>query len=264
MSEIDVDRPNPARIYDYLLGGSHSFAVDRRFAEEMVRVDPVVRPAARANREFLRRAVRAVQGLGIRQFLDLGAGLPTMGNVHEIAQREDPTARVLYVDNDPVAVAHSRNIIEREHIAHVTAEQADARDVDTVLELAGRDLDLSEPVAVLMVALLHFVPDSDRPVELVARYRDAVAPGSALALTHVTRDGQGEHVTAVYEAYRSRSTSRLVDRSRDQVAELLAGWEPLAPGISWVPSWRPDGPAGPFAGEPATSGIYAAVGVRTA
>nr|WP_234995482.1 SAM-dependent methyltransferase [Streptoalloteichus hindustanus] len=243
--DVDLDRPSAARVHDYWLGGSHNFAVDRALAERAVRIVPELPAAMRATRAFLRRAVRYCLASGIRQFLDLGSGIPTVGNVHEVAQAVDPAARVVYVDSDPVAVSHSRVMLADVPGAEIL--HADLRDPERVLpspEVTGL-LDLDRPVAVLMVASLHFVPDSDDPVHVIGRYREAMAPGSHLVLSHLTGDSDneavGEQVSRVAALYAS-SAQRFTLRSRAEVTALLAGFELVDPGVTRLAEWRPDTP----------------------
>ncbi|HET6214601.1 MAG TPA: SAM-dependent methyltransferase [Micromonosporaceae bacterium] len=234
-----MDRPSAARIYDYLLGGSYNFAVDREIAEQLLAVDPRIRTAAQANRAFLRRAVRHLAGAGVRQFLDLGSGIPTVGNVHEVAQRAAPDAKVVYVDIDPMAVAHSREIIGAD--PHVAILQADVRDPGSILtDPAVRDLiDFTAPIAILLVALLHFIPDSDRPAEFIAEYRDAVPSGSYLVIAQVARVDQ---TTAAQEEAK-RAYTRAVPvtlRKRDELRVLFAGFDLIEPGLVEAAQWRPE------------------------
>jgi hypothetical protein len=241
-ADIDIARPSPARVYDYHLGGSHNFAADRQAAEQITAIMPELPLIMRANRAFLFRAVRFLARAGIRQFLDLGSGIPTVGNVHEIAQRADPSARVVYVDIDPVAVAHSRALLAGNESA--AAVRADLRDVSGVLATpeVRRLIDPTRPVGVLMVAVLHFVPDRDDPAGVVAGYRDAVAAGSFLVLSHAAasedqRAPQGaDEATAAY----SRNVMEATLRTRAQVADLLAGFDPVDPGVVYVTQWRPE------------------------
>jgi SAM-dependent methyltransferase len=236
--EIDIARPSIARMYDYLLGGSHNFAADRLAADQALRHMPELVPVMHANRAFLRRAVRFLIAAGVRQFLDLGSGIPTVGNVHEVAHRDDPEARVVYVDIDPVAVAHSQAILADHPGA--TAIQADLRDPRPLL--AHPDLrtflDLSEPVAVLLVAVLHFVPD--QPARLIGHFRDAIAPGSYLVISHASTEGQPpggiEDARAVY----ARSAEPVIMRSRAEIAALFDGFTLVEPGLVRLPLWRPD------------------------
>jgi hypothetical protein len=236
---VRLDQPSPARIYDYLLGGSHNSAADRHVARQVIETMPDAVGAARANRAFLRRAVRFLVDAGVRQFLDLGSGIPTAGNVHEIAQAAAPEARVLYVDVDPVAVAHSRVLLAGNNRAAVV--QADIRDSDRVLDSrqVSQLLDLDAPVGLLMVAILHVVPDADDPAGLVARFRDAAAAGSYLVIGHGTADSYPEEARKLREiSHRTRTW--LTPRSHEQIRGFFAGFELVEPGLVWVPQWRPD------------------------
>ncbi|MCX4470936.1 SAM-dependent methyltransferase [Micromonospora sp. NBC_01655] len=240
---IDIERPSVARMYDYYLGGSHNFAADRSAARAMVDAVPEAPLMAQANRAFLRRAVHFLAEAGIRQFLDIGSGIPTVGNVHEIAQRIDPDARVVYVDVDPVAVAHSREILSGNDRAVVLQE--DLRRPERILahpEVTGL-LDLSQPVAVMIVAVLHFVPDTDRPAQILRELRQALAPGSYLVLSQASDDARhdtGERAEA--EAVYRRTDNPLVIRSRAELTALFDGFELVDPGVVWVPQWRPETP----------------------
>lgn len=254
---IDLDRPNAARIYDYLLGGACNFEHDREFAEKFLEIMPEAEMAARRNRAFLRRAVRFCVDSGIRQFLDIGSGIPSVGNVHEIAQALDPECRVLYVDNEPVAVAHSELILDGNERA--TILQADLCDPDTVLnsESAKRLLDWDEPIALLMVAVLHFVPDEARPRDAIVRYLDTMTSGSFFVLSHGTNDGLDEDPTEANASY-ERTTTPGVGRTRAEVLSLMAGTDLVEPGIVWTPQWRPDEPEDPEL--PDEKLVYAAIG----
>ncbi len=239
--DVDVDRPSAARVYDYFLGGAHNFAVDRQLADAIAGMTPNIGDTMRANRAFLRRVVRFLADQGIGQFLDVGSGIPTVGNVHEVAQQSDPQARVVYVDNDPVAVSHSRAILAGDPRSAVV--QADARDTDRILgdPQTRRLLDLDRPVAVLVLGVLHFVPDADDPAGVVARLRDAVAPGSHVALVNVTYEDQPPEVIEA-QKLSGRTGTPIFLRSR---AELLAQFDGLSlvePGLVHLPLWRPDSP----------------------
>ncbi|WP_405099119.1 SAM-dependent methyltransferase [Micromonospora sp. NBC_01412] len=240
---IDIERPSVARMYDYYLGGSHNFAADRAAARAMVDAVPEAPLMAQANRAFLRRAVHFLAEAGIRQFLDIGSGIPTVGNVHEIAQRIDPASRVVYVDVDPVAVAHSREILSGNDRAAVVQE--DLRHPERILthpDVTGM-LDLSQPVAVMIVAVLHFVPDSDGPAEILRTLREALAPGSYLVLSQASdedRHDTGERAEA--EAVYRRTDNPLFIRSRAELTSLFDGFELVDPGVGWVPQWRPETP----------------------
>ena len=252
-SDIDIERPSPARIYDYHLGGAHNFAVDRQVAMQVAEIMPELPLILRANRAFLRRAVTHLLAHGIRQFLDLGSGIPTVGNVHEIVEAAAPGSRVVYLDSDPVAVAHSRALLAGDDNA--TAVRADLRDVDGVLAHpeVRRMIDFSRPVGVLLVAVLHFVPDADDPAGIVARYRAAVRPGSQVVISHAaaSEDEQSpagaDEATAVY----SRSVTETTLRTRAEVAAMFAGLDLVEPGVVYVNEWHPDPVAGKAAGETA-------------
>jgi SAM-dependent methyltransferase len=239
---IDIERPSVARMYDYYLGGSHNFAVDRAAAQQMIAAVPEAPLMAQANRAFLRRAVRFLIDAGIRQFLDIGSGIPTVGNVHEIAQEAAPDARVAYVDIDPVAVAHSRHILSGNDLAAVVQE--DLRRPRAILDHPQiRSLiDFDEPVAVMIVAVLHFVPDSDDPAGIIKTLRDALVPGSFLALSQASDDGRGADERQDAEDVYRRTDNPLSVRGRTEVAGFFDGFTLVEPGVVWVPEWRPDSP----------------------
>lgn len=239
---VDVERPNVARVYDALLGGSHNFAVDRDMASAFAAINPSVRDAARANRAFLGRAVRFLVSAGIRQFLDIGSGVPTLGNVHEIAQGAAPESRVVYVDTDPVAIAHSKSILTGNDRA--TIIQADLREPEGILAHpeVNRLIDFDEPLALLLVAVLHFITDEERPGELVRRLGDAMVPGSYVAISHATVDGPSTQLAEAVEKLYSRSSAPGRLRDHASVEAFFDGFEILEPGLVHIPLWRPDGP----------------------
>ncbi|WP_425578116.1 SAM-dependent methyltransferase [Streptomyces albiaxialis] len=227
-----------ARMYDYLLGGRDNFAADREAAEAAVAAFPTLRTAARENRAFLGRAVRhVVEETGIRQFLDIGSGLPTARNVHQVARRHAPDARVVYVDNDPLVLAHGQALLAAD--ARTTVIQADIRDPRAILGHPGtRELiDFGEPVALLAVAVLHFVSDEEDPRGLVARLREALVPGSVLVLSHATAEISPETALGVQAAYRAQGVP-LTLRDRAAFAELFEEFEIAEPGIQVVSDWR--------------------------
>jgi len=236
-----LSRPSAARVYDYYLGGAHNLEVDRRMAREAISLWPDLPTIMQSNRAFLRRAVRYLGERGITQFLDIGSGIPTVGNVHEVARRVNPWARVVYVDNDPVAVAHSRAILAKDQRTVVV--HADLREPDTIFNDASirETFDLDLPVAVLMVAVLHFVPDEDDPVGVVARSREWLAPGSHLVLSHASAEGRPEVASSHRELY-SRTPTPMTMRSRAEIARLFDGFELVEPGLVWLPLWRPEDP----------------------
>jgi hypothetical protein len=240
LTAADIERPSPARIYDYWLGGSINFAADREVAERAAAAMPTLRAAIWANRAFLRRAVRhLVTEYSITQFLDLGSGVPTVGNVHEIAQAVDTSSRVLYVDIDPVAVAHGHSLLADNPQAAVI--HADLRHPDTVLEhpQLSELLDLSRPVAVLMIAVLHFVPDTEHPERIVRAYRDAVVPGSYLALSHAAPDlMHPDEQSSMVNDYQRSTKVPFIHRTPDQLEAWLEGFTVQPPGIVQVNEWR--------------------------
>jgi hypothetical protein len=255
---IDVSRPSSARVYDYFLGGAHNFAVDRELAEQIAAMTPNLGETMRANRAFLRRAVRYLVGQGVRQFLDVGSGIPTAGNVHEVAQAEEPGARVLYVDVDPVAVEHSRAILSGNDLAGVL--RADLRDPERILAevRAGTLLDLDQPVAVLLAGVLHFVGDDEDPAGVVAALGNSTCTGSYLVISHATADGQPPEAV---EAQRlsGRTGTAIVLRPHARIAGYFAGFDLVEPGLVFIPQWRPD-PAEPAMAHPERVGAYAGIG----
>jgi SAM-dependent methyltransferase len=238
---VDVERPSVARMYDFFLGGSHNFAVDREAARQVMAVAPEAPLVAQANRAFLRRAVRFLVDHGVRQFLDIGSGIPTVGNVHEIAQRFDPQSRVMYVDTDPVAVAHSRQLLASDDRAGVIEE--DLRRPERIVHHPDvrKLLDFDQPIAVMIVAVMHFLPDHDDPVGILATMRDALAHGSYLVLSQASVEGREEEAAGVKSVYRSAGNA-LHFRSRDQVVRLFEGFDLVPPGLVWLPHWRPEVP----------------------
>ena len=239
---IDISVPSVSRMYDYYLGGSHNFEVDREAARRAMEFMPGLPKVMQANRAFMRRAVRYAADQGVSQFLDVGSGIPTFGNVHEVAQAARPGARVVYVDHDPVAVAHSQAVLEGNDDAGVVA--ADLRKPQEILRSpeVERLIDLNQPVALLLVAILHFVDDDDDPHGAVAELREALAPGSLLVLTHASYEGiplppeRAGGAVDVYEDIRNP----LIMRSRDEIARFFEGYDMVEPGLVAMPLWRPD------------------------
>jgi S-adenosyl methyltransferase len=238
---IDLNTPSVARAYDYALGGAHSFAVDRDWFREIEAAIPEARLMFRANRAFMHRAVRFMVAAGIRQFLDIGSGIPTVGNVHDIAQRAHPDARVIYVDIDPVAVAHSKLILADNPQA--TAIQEDGRNAEAILAHPDTRamLDFDQPIGLVLAAILHAMADSDDPWGLVRRYTAALVPGSYVAISHATADSRpGEATEAMNTTKRTNTPGTL--RPREQVLRMFDGLELIEPGLVWTPQWRPDSP----------------------
>lgn len=237
--EIDTSRPHPARVYDYLLGGKDNYEVDRQAGDELVIAAPAVRIGMRANRDFLRRAVRYVASRGVRQFLDVGTGLPTPPNVHETAQEIAPDVRVAYVDNDPIVNTHADALLDG--FTTTTTVLADLRDPRAILNHPDvrRVIDFDEPVGVLLVAVLHFVTEQEKPLQILATLCDALPAGSFLVLSHATNDfGDLSAAQAVY----SKSTAALSPRSRAEIERFFDGFDLAEPGLVQVPLWRPDAP----------------------
>jgi hypothetical protein len=258
---IDLERPSASRVYDYLLGGAHNFEVDRRLAERMLAAYPELPLLAQANRAFLRRAVRLLVGRGIRQFLDVGSGIPTVGHVHEIAQTAAPDARVVYVDLDRVAVMHSREILAGNDRA--VAIQEDVRRPEQILQHPAltRLLDLDEPVAVLLAALLQFLPAEVDLTDIVSRLMARLAAGSYLVVSHGTDDGP-QDMAPMREICR-RAGIDMTWRSRDELLALFAGCELIEPGLVWVPQWHPELSDGRW-DHPALTALYGAAGYKVA
>ena len=240
--DLQVDRPHPARVYDYLLGGKDNFAADREVAEAGLRANPNSRIPPRENRAFLRRAVRYLTAeAGISQFLDIGTGIPTSPNVHEIAQAIQPRARIVYVDNDPIVLAQARALLTTGPAGKTAYIDADLRDVDAVLGSADlrETLDLSQPVGLLLIAIMHFIPDDDDPWGLAGQLLAALPPGSFLALSHLTGDfdpAAWEEVVAVLR----RSGVMMRVRPKPDVERFFTGLDPIDPGVVSLPYWRPD------------------------
>jgi hypothetical protein len=255
---VATQKASVARVYDYWLGGTHNFQADRDAARAIIAVEPNARAIARANRDFLGRVVRFAAAAGVRQFLDLGSGIPTEGNVHEVAQRVIPGARVAYVDIDPVAVAHSKALLGVIPDAEIV--QADLRDPEKVLAHPDvrRLIDFSQPVGLLLVAVLHFVPDVEDPWQIVGALRDALVPGSYLAVSHAALEGRPAVVAAAQEAYNSQVAARVAMRSRAEVGRFFDGFDLLEPGIVFLPEWWPDS-AADVPGDP--SSFWGLVGV---
>ncbi|RJQ81512.1 hypothetical protein D5S17_04745 [Pseudonocardiaceae bacterium YIM PH 21723] len=244
-----------ARVYDWLLGGSNNTAADRALGERFVAAQPQARMIARMNRAFLRRSVLYMVQRGIRQFLDIGSGIPTVGNVHEIAHRADPDIRVLYVDKEHVAVAHSQLLLTGEPGTDILLGDL-AHPVEILGSSQARKiLDLSEPIGLLMLGVLHFVPEAQRPYAALASYRDRLAPGSHLAISHLAADmmptQQAGMATVMNE---SRDPMYLRDRA--DVLRFFDGFDLVEPGLVCAPQWRPESPV---PGDPTLSGIWAGV-----
>ncbi|MFF7976929.1 SAM-dependent methyltransferase [Streptomyces sp. NPDC007905] len=238
--EIDTTRPHPARVYDWFLGGKDNYPVDEELGRSITAIDAGAPRAALANRAFMRRATRALaEETGIRQFLDIGTGIPTEPNLHQIAQSVGPDARVVYVDNDPIVLAHANALLRGTPEGVTEYVQADARDPRAILEQAARVLDFDRPVALSLIALLHFVADDEGAHDLVATLVEALAPGSCLVLSTMTADLEPENVHRGIAAYAAGGVT-LVARSHAEVGTFFEGLDLLEPGIVSVAHWRPE------------------------
>jgi hypothetical protein len=253
--DIDVSVAHPARVYDYWLGGKDNFAADRVAAEQVLQAKPGIRANVRANRRFLARAVQFLTAeAGLTQFLDIGTGIPAANNTHEVAQSVRPEARVVYVDNDPIVLAHARALLTS--VAGPTMFiDADLRDVGTIVSRAGQTLDFSRPVAVMLIAVLHLIPDEDDPWGIVASFMDAVPSGSYLVVSHPARDVESDRSERAARRYNQHVTAPMRRRSRPEVARFFDGLELVEPGLVQMHQWRAGvtDPAAPSSG-------YAVVG----
>jgi hypothetical protein len=255
---FDTSVAHQARMYDYVLGGKDNYAADRAAVEAGLKVWPDMAFAMRANRAFLGRAVRYLAGdAGMRQFLDIGTGIPTSGNTHEIVQAIAPQSRVVYVDYDPVVLAHARALLVSGDEGATAYIDADLRDTDRILAEASELLDFSQPVAITLLAILHAIPDADDPHAIVAKLLDAVPAGSYLAVSHsgsdlFVPDTKETFSTVINQTMQQQYTAR----SRDQVARFFVGTELVEPGLVPVEQWRPD----PALANAGTSAVYGAVG----
>ena len=236
---IDTTKAHPARIYDYWLGGKDNFAADREAAELALKAYPDLAKAVQSNRAFLGRAVRFLAGQGIRQFLDVGTGIPAADNTHEVAQREAPDSRIVYIDNDPIVLLHAQALLKSTPEGACDYLQADLRDPDTILARAARTIDFGRPVALMLLAVLQFILDEQDPYGLVSRLVAALPSGSYLVISHPTDDfnpNKGESM----KVYNERSADQAVVRDKAATARFFDGLELLEPGVVPVARWRPD------------------------
>ena len=242
---IDVETAHPARVYDYWNGGKDNFAVDRAVAEQVMRDVPVIVDAAKGQRAFLRRVVRHLATTaGIRQFLDIGTGIPGANNTHEVAQAAAPDAAVVYVDNDPIVLAHARALLSQGSGPGRTAFlQADLRDTDVILGESRQLLDFGQPTAILLIGILQLIPDSDDPASLVRKLIDAVPSGSYLAIGHPTADVRSREVLAGVRKFNERASVPVNMRSHAEISRFLEPLDMLAPGLVQVQRWHPEDPS---------------------
>jgi hypothetical protein len=246
LAGIDPNRPSAARIYDCFLGGTHNYAADRAVAARAIELVPMLPQIMKANRAFLHRAVRLAAERGVRQFIDIGSGIPTEGTVHEVARAVAPGARVVYADIEPTAVIHGRAILDDDPGAAVI--QADLQDARTILDNPDVRalIDFTQPVCLLILAVLHFIPDSPMLTAALQRYRGELASGSYLAVSHATASARPEELEIVSDLF-NRTGTPLVYRDAEQLAKIFGDWPLLEPGIVYGPMWRPDPGAEPVA-----------------
>jgi S-adenosyl methyltransferase len=241
---FDTHVPNPARIWNYWVGGKDNFAADREAADTVLQAMPAMPLIARLVRRFLTDVVYQLgEGYGIRQFLDIGTGLPTADNTHEVAQRAAPESRIVYVDRDPVVLSHARALLTSSAEGATDCIQADLRDTGTIVAQAGRTLDFTQPVAVLLIAVLHFIPDADDPYEIVKRLMNAVPPGSYLVISHAASDIAAGATAEMARRYNERSPVPITPRSADQVARFFDGLDMMPPGLLPLSHWWGPGQA---------------------
>jgi len=242
---FDTSVAHIARVYDYWLGGKDNYAADREAAEQAMATVPSLPQGTRANRAFLGRTVRFLaEEAGIRQFLDVGTGIPTANNTHEVAQKIAPDSRIVYVDNDPVVLAHARALLTSSPQGSCDYIDSDLRDVGHVLRQAARTLDFGKPVAVMLVAILHCIPDEDDPQAIVTQLLDAVCPGSYLVISHPAKDIDADTVRRFATGLNRLLAAKITPRTHGEVSRFFSGLDLVEPGVVTVPTWRPDSEAG--------------------
>ncbi|WP_181794833.1 SAM-dependent methyltransferase [Streptomyces sp. WELS2] len=247
LKPIDTSRPHPARMYDYYLGGKDSYPVDEEAAERVISFLPAIRAAARTNRSFMNRAVRLLAERGVHQFLDVGTGIPTEPNLHQVVQAVNPRSHVVYVDNDPIVLRHAEALLSSTPEGATKYIEADVREPDKIIEGAREILDFEQPIALSLVALLHFVSDEFRPYDLVSELMAPLPSGSFLVLSHVTGDFDPAGWGKAVEIYRKSGIPAQV-RSREEVTRFFPGLDLIDPGVQVVTDWHPE-PDQEFAGE---------------
>ncbi|WP_433894755.1 SAM-dependent methyltransferase [Streptomyces sp. CA-111067] len=258
--QIDTSRPHPARMYDFYLGGWDNYEVDREAAQTVIDILPDIVPAARANREFLQRAVRFLAESGIRQIIDIGTGIPTSPNTHEVAQAVSPDIRIAYVDNDPIVATHAGARLTG--TGNTGFFLGDVRQPRSILDhpTIGKLIDFDQPVGLMLVAVLHFIKDEEDPAGIVAQLRDALPDGSYLVLSHTTADFHGGNFAEIDKIY-TKATATLNSRPHAEILSFFEGFDLLDPGLVQVPLWRPDGPPPPPE-ELRRVGFYGAVATK--
>jgi len=241
-ADLDISVAHPARVYDYWLGGKDNFAADREAAEQAIAANPMIVPAVRTNRSFLRRAVRYLTGeAGIRQFLDIGTGLPSANNTHQVAQAVAPESRIVYVDNDPIVLVHARALLTGTREGATAYLDADLRDPGSILDKAAKTIDLSQPTALMLLATLQLIPDDAKPQEIVAELMNALAPGSYLVISHPASDILPEAMAEMQRRLNEHQREITTFRPRAEVSKFFDGLDVIEPGLVQVHRWRPDG-----------------------
>ena len=258
--EAPTDKPNSARYYDYLLGGFHNFAVDRNLGDLVIKACPDIRLGALANRAFLRRAVKFLSREGLDQFLDIGSGIPTSGNVHEVAQKVNPSARVGYVDIDPIAVIHSQAILKNNQNAAIIQE--DIRNIEKILEHPSftKLIDLHRPLGVLMLSVLHFVLEEEKLQSILRVLHGSLAPGSYIVISHYSLEGAPAETIAQLDRLGASAASPSVSRTQVETSRLFAGFELVEPGVVYGPLWHPESPEDLLLHQPERSLAFVGVG----
>ena len=252
---FDTSVPSPARMWNYWVGGKDHFAADREAADQIMAAMPALPAIARSVRYFLIDIVHSLTvDYGIRQFLDIGTGLPTADNTHDVAQRAAPESRIVYADYDPVVLAHARALLTSSLEGETDYIEADLRETDTILSAAARTLDFSKPVAILLLAVLHFIPDEDDPYAIVRKLMDEVPPGSFLVIVHAPSDRSPEEMAEQTRRYNESGAELMNPRSQEEILRFFTGLELIGPGVAPLSEWLPKGQAGPASGE-AVAGV---------
>lgn len=259
---IYTDRPNAARIYDYFLGGYHNFEIDRKYAEASKKAYSDVSKAAKANRLFIHRSIKVMIDQGIEQFLDIGSGIPTVGNTHETAQNLNSNARIVYVDIDPVAVQHSNSILqENSNAVAIIGDLTKPEDIFNNHEVVEM-LDLDQPIGVIMVAVLHFIPDTQLANNSIAKIRDTIVSGSYISIAQTTYDKAPQDLIDQFNFIAKSSSTPFTSRPYEEILGFFAGFELIEPGLVFLPLWHPTGPNDPFYDHPERSIEYAGVAFK--
>lgn len=252
---FDTSVPSPARMWNYWVGGKDHFAADREAADKIMAAMPSLPAIARSVRHFLIDIVHSLTvDYGIRQFLDIGTGLPTADNTHDVAQRAAPESRIVYADYDPVVLAHARALLTSSPEGKTDYIEADLRETDTILSAAARTLDFSKPVAILLLAVLHFIPDADDPYAIVRKLMDAAPSGSFLVIVHAPSDRSPEEMAEHTRRYNESGAESMRPRSQEEILRFFTGLELIGPGVAPLSEWLPEGQAGPASGE-AVAGV---------